>query len=200
MTRWLPAVAVVAVLAAGVVSAGAGGEVAEPAASWANDSDALPAGDPFAPRIVERPDLILVGVVESGSDVSRMDFHDLWMRFQNESAHVEHQVEGAAYELHVQTEAQPPMHFAMAGVEVTEIEDLPSEMFAKVLPAATYAVFTMRFVDGFAVVYERIWAWLAESPYTSDPFGYDIQRYGPRFVSPEDPGSEVDIYVPVRLE
>jgi predicted transcriptional regulator YdeE len=197
---WLVFVAVVFTLAAGVTPAGAVGEKAEPQASWVDDSDALPTGDPFAPRIVQRPELVLVGVVASAPDVNRMDLHDLWLRFQNESANIKDQVEGAAYELHVQTEAQPPMHFAMAGVEVTKIEDLPPEMFAKVLPAGTYAVFTMKFVDGFAVVYERIWAWLAESPYTNDPFAYDIQRYGPRFVSPEDPESELDIYVPVRLE
>jgi predicted transcriptional regulator YdeE len=200
MTRWLVFTAIVAALAAGVVPAGASDGITGPVSSWANDADALPVGDPLAPRIVERPELILAGVVASGPDVSQMDFHGLWMRFQSESVNIKHQVDGAAYELHVQTEAQPPMHFAMAGVEVTKIEDLPPEAFVKVLPAATYAVFTMRFADGFAGVYERIWAWLAESPYTADPFAYDIQRYGPRFASPEDPESEVDIYVPVRLE
>ena len=200
MTRLLVSTLIVAAIAAGVAAAGPSEEVADPAPSWANDADALPADDPLEPRIVERPELVLAGFVASGPSVHEMDFHALWARFQSEVADIKHQVEGAAYELHVQTEAEPAMHFAIAGVQVTKIEDLPAEAFVKVVPAATYAVFTMKFVDGFEKVYERIWAWLAESPYTGDPFTYDIQRYGHRFKSPEDPESEVDIYVPVSLE
>jgi len=193
-------VVVLATMAVGVAVAGPAEEVIEPAPSWANDADALPIGDPMEPRIVERPELTLAGVVATGPDVFQMDFHALWERFQSESLKIKHQVEGAAYELHVQTEAEPAMHFTMAGVEVAKIEDLPAEVFVKVVPPTTYAVFTIKFVDGFAGVYERIWAWLAESSYTSDPFAYDIQRYGLRFSSPEDPESEVDIYVPVMPE
>lgn len=200
MKRLMIVTAVVTGLAAGAAVAGPSGELVEPATGWASDADALPTGDLLEPRIVERPELVLAGVVASGPDVHQMDFHGLWMRFESESVNIKHQVEEAAYELHVQTEAEPVMHFTMAGVEVTKIEDLPDEVFVKVLPAATYAVFTVRFVDGFEEVYERIWAWLADSPYTADPFAYDIQRYGLRFTSPEDPESEVDIYVPVSPE
>lgn len=187
-------------IAAGVAMAGPSEGAVAAMAGWAVDTDALPGDDPMEPRIVERPELVLAGVVATGPDVSRMDFHALWERFLAESPMIKHQVDGAAYELHVQTEVEPAMHFTMAGVEVTDIEDLPAEVFVKVLPAATYAVFTTKFIDGFQGLYERIWAWLADSPYEADPATYDIQRYGARFVSPEDPESEVDVYVPVTLE
>jgi AraC family transcriptional regulator len=200
MVRSLVSAAFAVAFAAGIAMAGPAGGVEETGPSWANDADALPGDDPLEPRIVERPELVLAGVVATGSDVFQMDFHALWKRFENESPKISHKVEGAAYELHIQTEAEPTMHFTIAGYEVAKIEDLPDEVFVKVVPPATYAVFTMKFVEGFAGVYERIWAWLAESPYTGDPFAYDIQRYGRRFVSPEDPESEVDIYVPVVLE
>jgi AraC family transcriptional regulator len=200
MTRLLVSIVAAAALVAGVAVAGPTEEAVEPASRWADDTDALPGDDPLEPRIVERPELVLAGVVATGPDVFQMDFHALWERFGNESPRISHQVEGAAYELHVQTKAEPAMHFTMAGVEVSKIADLPPEVFVKVIPAGTYAVFTMKFVDGFAGVYERIFAWLAESPYTGEPFAYDIQRYGHRFKSPDDPESEVDIYVPVSLK
>ena len=200
MRHSLASAVVVAVIAAGVAVAGPSEGIAEPEPVWASGTDASPEGDPMEPRIVERPELVLVGIVASAPDVNQMDFHGIWQRFQTDSENIKHQVEGAAYELHVQTEAEPATHFSMAGVEVTDVEDLPAEMFVKVLPACTYAVFTLRFVDGFGQAYERIWGWLAESPYTTDPYAFDIQRYGSRFTGPEDPESEVDIYVPVRLE
>lgn len=212
MMRLLVSIVAAAALAPGVALAGPADEAAASSAEevvagsaesvprWADDTDAQPGDDPSEPRIVERPELVLAGVVATGPDVSKMDFHALWTRFGNESPKISHSVEGAAYELHVQTEAEPAMHFTMAGVEVSEIGDLPPEVFVKVVPAGSYAVFTIKFLDGFAGVYDRIWAWLSESPYTGEPFAYDIQRYGDRFTSPEDPESQVDIYVPVRLE
>jgi AraC family transcriptional regulator len=200
MSRLLVSTAVAVVLAVGIAVAGPAGEFAEVTPSWADDADAAPGDDLMEPRIVERPELVLAGVVATGPDVFQMDFHALWERFTSESPKIKHQVEGAAYELHIQTGAEPAMHFTMAGVEVKKIEDLPAEAFVKVIPATTYAVFTIKFVDGFAGVYDRIWAWLAESSYTGDPFAYDIQRYGNRFTGLEDPESEVDIYVPVTLE
>jgi AraC family transcriptional regulator len=200
MMRSLVSIVVASWLAAGVALAGPSGEAVDLTPSWANDADALPTGDPLEPRIVERPELALAGVVATAPDVYQMDFHGLWQRFESAVPGIRHQVEGAAYELHVQTEIEPAMHFAIAGVQVTTIEELPAEVFVKVIPASTYAVFTIKFVDGFEKVYDRMWAWIETSPYTVDPFVYDIQRYGDRFTSPEDPESEVDIYVPVRLK
>jgi predicted transcriptional regulator YdeE len=150
------------------------------------------------PRIVEQSQLMLVGIVGSGAGVGELDIHGMWERLQRGDDGIKHQVPGAGYELHVQLEADPPMHFCMVAVEVTAIDDVPTEMFAKVLPAHTYAVFTHRFGDGgFGAAYERIDKWLRDSDYT-DPYHFDLQRYDSRFKGIDDPDSVVEIYVPIE--
>jgi AraC family transcriptional regulator len=149
------------------------------------------------PEIVELGELAFVGIVDAAPDVGQLDIGGMWERFTASSDSVKHTIEGVGYEFHAQTATEPPMHFCLAGVRVTEIEDLPDEMFAKVLPPCTYAVFTHRVVDGYAKVYERIGRWLASSPY-EEAHPYDFELYDSRFKSMDDPESLQDIYVPVR--
>jgi AraC family transcriptional regulator len=150
------------------------------------------------PKIVESTGMILAGVVVGAPDVGQLDIAAQWARFQEASEGLENEVEGAGYELHIQTPAEPAMHFCLTGVELTGIGNLPLDMFIKVLPPCTYAVFTHRVSDGYAKVYERINAWLESSAY-AEAHPYDFQLYDSRFKGMDDPESEQDIYVPVRL-
>jgi AraC family transcriptional regulator len=149
------------------------------------------------PKIVKKPEMILVGVVDCAPDVGQMDIHALWERFTRHDPHIQHQIEGTGYELHIQEEHTPPMHFCLTGVEVREIENLPLECFAKVIPPCKYAVFTHAFSQGgYGAAYQAVSDWLQESgTKTSHPF--DLQCYDARFKGLEDPDSVFEILVPI---
>lgn len=149
------------------------------------------------PKIVELPEIILVGVVQGAPDVSQLDIAAMWQRFGAGSQAIPGAVEGTAYELHVQTAAEPCMHFCLTGVRVSELGAIPDDMFVKVLPPGTYAVFTHRVVDGYRRLYDLVNAWLAGSKY-EEARPYDFQVYDSRFTSMDDPESLQDVYIPVR--
>lgn len=150
------------------------------------------------PEFVKKPEMTLVGIVGCGADVSQLDICGLWERFDAHSKHIKNQVEGRSYEIHIQEETAPPMHFCLVGVEVREIENPPVEVFAKVVPACEYAVFTHQFRDGgFGHAFKKVYDWLMNSEY-APTYQFDIQCYDSRFKSPEDPESVIEIWVPVK--
>jgi len=151
------------------------------------------------PKIVDMPEIILVGVADGAPDVSGIDIAALWQRFAAAAEEVEHTIEGVGYELHIQTPAEPCMHFCLVGTQVSEIGAMPPDMFVKVLPAGTYAVFTHHVVEGYKQLYDGIFAWLESSEY-EEAHPYDLQLYDSRFTTMDDPESVQDIYVPVRLK
>lgn len=152
------------------------------------------------PEIKKLPELTLVGIVGCGPDVSQVDIAGLWERFIQQDASVQHQVEEKGYEVHIQEETNPAMHFCLVGVEVSKIEGLPIEMFVKVLPACDYAVFTHQFKDGsYGVAFKKAYDWVANSQYVS-AYPYDIQCYDSRFKSPDDPESVFEICLPIRVK
>jgi AraC family transcriptional regulator len=149
------------------------------------------------PHFVEKPEMILVGIVGCGSDVGQLDIHGLWQRFEAHSKDIKHQIEGKAYELHIEEETLPQMHFCLAGVEVHKIEDMPIELFAKLIPPCRYAVFTHNFSDGgFGHAFKSVYNWLDESEYTA-AYHFDIQCYDERFKGPDNPESVIEIFVPI---
>ena len=120
------------------------------------------------PQFIKKCEMILIGVVGCGSDVSQLDIHRLWQRFGEHSQVIKHRIEGKEYELHIQEETLPSMHFCLAGVAVQKIEDMPMELFAKVIPPCRYAVFTHHFRDGgFGDAFKAVYDWLKESEYSS---------------------------------
>jgi predicted transcriptional regulator YdeE len=151
------------------------------------------------PKVVDMPRLILVGMVQGAPDVGSIDIAALWQRFAERGDEIENAVEGTGYELHIQTDGEPTMHFTLVGVRVTDLGDVPLEMFHKVLPPCTYAVFTHRVVDGYAALNDRVRAWLESSDY-GEAHPFDFQLYDARFRSMDDPESLQDIYVPVGPE
>jgi predicted transcriptional regulator YdeE len=152
------------------------------------------------PQIVEKTEkMMLVGIVASGPDVSLIDYGALWQRFKRQSERIPHRVEGKGYELHIQEETEPTLHLCMIGVEVRKISEMPPEMFAKVIPAGSYAVFTHRMEDGgFGQAFSAVYGWLKDSAYTS-AYPFDIQCYDDRFQGSGNPQSVLEILVPVVL-
>ena len=151
------------------------------------------------PKIVDMPQMILVGVVQGAPEVGQLDIGAMWQRFGECSQKVPGAVEGTGYELHIRSTAEPCMHICLTGVLVSELGSIPEEMFAKVLPPCSYAVFTHHVAEGYAKLNERVNAWLESSKY-EEAHPYDFQLYDSRFTSMDDPESVQDIYVPVRLE
>jgi predicted transcriptional regulator YdeE len=86
-----------------------------------------------------------------------------------------------------------------AGLEVEALEDVPLELSAKILPPATYAVFTL---EGEQINSDWplmiLTEWLPGSGYESD-YQYSIQRYDERFKGVHRlDESVVEVYIPLR--
>lgn len=149
------------------------------------------------PKIETKPQIILAGLVEGARDVSELDIGGMWQRFTEIEPLIENRIEERGYELHIEAESVPEMHFCFVGTEVTEIGTMPIDAFVKVLSARKYAVFTHRVAEGYEKLYEHVKKWLKTSGFDSDN-AFDFQLYDERFKSMDDPESLQDIYIPLK--
>ena len=149
-------------------------------------------------EIIERQEMILAGIVASGANVHQINIAELWNRFIDQSDGIPNQVnKEVGYELHIEENHSPRMHFCLIGVEVEKVTHEPIEIFAKVLPAGKYLQYTHQFSEGgYAQAFETLYDWLEDSEY-QPAYAFDIQVYDERFNGPEDPESIVEILVPV---
>lgn len=149
-------------------------------------------------EIIEQKPLTLIGLVETGENISDIDIAGLWQRFTIQGEDIQHQVDpDRGYELHIHLEEQPPRHITLIGVAVKKAEDLPLEMFAKDVPGGTYVRFTHYFKNGgFGEAFKQVYDWLEESEF-QPRYPFDIQVYDECFNGPDDPGSVIEILVPV---
>jgi predicted transcriptional regulator YdeE len=149
------------------------------------------------PQIIKKPEIILTGIVGTGPSVNDIDIAGLWDRFTKIQPGIKHKIETKDYELHIEEEASPRMHFCLVGEEVTKIEALPLETFVKVIPDGTYALFTHHFSDGgYGDAFKAVYNWIKESDY-KPAHAFDIQVYDNRFKGPSDPESVIEIHIPV---
>lgn len=151
-------------------------------------------------NIIERESMTIVGVVAVGNTVQDIDIAKLWQRFIGKYENIKSKIEDRNYEIHVWDKFDPQKHYCFIGVEVQEIKTIPIELFVKVIPKHTYAVFTHCFKDGgYDQAYKNIDEWLKGSQYT-DAFNFDIQCYDGRFKGQEDPESIIEFHIPVKLK
>jgi predicted transcriptional regulator YdeE len=148
------------------------------------------------PRIIEKGEIRLVGVVSYGGDIG-----ELWKRFDANEGRIKHAVEGVWYELHVYPEdftAGTPYY--LVAREVTSVEAVPHDMFVKLLPPGEWASFTHRCgVEGYEVLNKRIESWLATAPYRHAR-NISLQVYDARFRGFSDPESELDLLIPIEAK
>lgn len=165
--------------------------------------------------IFDKPEIILVGVGFFGDPFSMSaewteenEIGRLWNRlfaymrkYPHGIKHVANQKVG--YEVHIEHEetALKGYYEVFAGVEVTQIEDVPVELLVKILPATTYAVFTLRgqqiISDWYREIYQH---WLPGSGYRN-AHPYSFQLYDERFQGLDKlDDSALDVYVPVVLQ
>jgi AraC family transcriptional regulator len=130
----------------------------------------------------------------------------LWGRFNRfwdaHQADIRHVVKSSVgFEVHVEPAeyAETKCFYVMVGVKISDLQDLPLELSVKVLPAGTYAVFTLRGPEITSNWPDAIYkGWLPESGY-EEAHKFTVERYdGDRFKGVDDPGSELEIWVPVR--
>ncbi|BDZ70780.1 GyrI-like domain-containing protein [Methanobacterium petrolearium] len=130
-----------------------------------------------------------------------------WSRFQrlcyfhDEMLHKE-ALGDVAYEVHIQPDDYKDTgnFYVYVGVEVKNLDEMPIEMFGKTLPSTKYVVFTFKGEDMFNGG-NYIWnEWLPDSKY-DESYPYMVLAYDKnRFRGINDPKSEVDFYVPVKLK
>jgi predicted transcriptional regulator YdeE len=163
------------------------------------------------PKIVERDPMLLVGFsffgdpfAESAGWTEENEIGRLWNRFMAFLAEkgdgIRHVLdEQVAYEVHVESPETPAKGHqeVFVGLEVDRLADLPVELLVKVLPACTYAVFTLKGEQIASDWSMSIGEWMQRSPY--EPVGgFGYQRYDQRFRGVDNlAASELDVYVPI---
>ena len=167
------------------------------------------------PRIIEQGEMTVVGMIyygnpfkDAGVAPEQNEIGKLWARFsafcENHREAFKHEVNAKiGWELHIGTDEydETKEYYVMVGIEVSEIEDLPAPIFAKVLPAGQYAVFTLKGEqmtgDWGKAIYKE---WLPLSAY-EEAYSCTIERYdADRFKRWGDPDSEMEIWVPVKVK
>jgi predicted transcriptional regulator YdeE len=165
------------------------------------------------PRLVERGPITLLGFGFFGDPfkisagwTEENEIGRLWQRFMaylpENQPRIQHVSPGAvAYEVHIEHEetARTGEYEVFVGLEVERLEGVPVELTAKILPPATYAVFTLRGEQITSDWHTLIVAeWMLRTGYESaHPYGF--QRYDERFKGLDQiEDSVLEAWVPVR--
>jgi AraC family transcriptional regulator len=165
-------------------------------------------GAEMKPKIIDSEGLNLVGMVFYGDPFKgaegwseENEIGKLWTRFIAKEELIKNSVGEGGYEVHIEPEEYKDTKnfYVFVGVEVEKIDEVPHEMFVKVLPPTTYAVFTLKGEEIRSNWPESIYKeWLPQSLY-EEAHKYLIEYYdSTRFKGMDNPESELDIYVPVR--
>jgi predicted transcriptional regulator YdeE len=165
------------------------------------------------PVIVEKGPIYLLGLgffgdpfQISGGWTEENEIGRLWSRFMafvaQHHGHIRQAVaESVAYEVHIyHPETMRTGEFEVfVGLEVAALEEVPLELSAKILPPATYAIFTLQgeqIVGDWAA--EMFAEWLPQAGYEGDG-RYSIQRYDERFKGLQQiEESVLEVYIPIR--
>ncbi len=164
------------------------------------------------PKIFHLDQLILVGFsffgdpfAESDGWTEENEIGRLWQRFmrymQDHPGAIQHlKNEDVAYEVHVEGEETRSRGHreVFVGVAVARLADVPVELLVKILPAATYAVFSLKGEQIASDWSMSIGQWVRNSAYEAIT-NYGFQRYDERFRGVDNLAeSELDVYVPLK--
>jgi len=163
------------------------------------------------PRLIKEGQLILVGFSFFGdpfrSNAGWTEENEIgraWQRFMAYLAQHRPQIkhvktDAVFYEVHIEhQETQRTGEFeVLVGLQVNELQDVPVELTIKILPAATYAVFTLAGPEITSDWSKSIGDWMAREGYVR-PFPYGFQRYDERFKGVDRIDESIlEIHVPV---
>jgi predicted transcriptional regulator YdeE len=163
-------------------------------------------------EILEKPQTLLVGLsffgdpfATSAGWTEENEIGRLWNRFMTYMAAHPHQIKHLvnreqAYEVHLEHEEtlEKGYYEVFVGMEVTQIEDVPIELLAKILPPAMYAVFALKGQQITSDWDRIIGQWMSDAGYErAYPYGFEL--YDRRFKGLDKiEESELDVYVPVK--
>ena len=157
-------------------------------------------------KIIKREEIKLVGTLYHTAMKTAQGIPRLWDNEFIPRAHeIKHVVNQNCYglELYPDNFMETWQFTYMASFEVSKLENIPINMFGVTLPAATYAVFTVKGKlkpDKIKETSQKIYnEWLPSSEYTF-AYPYDFEFYddeNKRF-KPDQVDSEIDIYLPVK--
>lgn len=163
------------------------------------------------PHFIEKSQILLVGFSFFGNPFAthagwteENEIGRLWNRFieyrgKNPTVIKYIQNEHVAYELHIEhaETKQTGEYEVFVGVQVENLENIPVEITIKILPPATYAVFTLHGTEITSDWNRMIGEWLRQTGYRK-AFNYGFQYYDKRFKGIQNVEESVlDIYIPV---
>jgi predicted transcriptional regulator YdeE len=165
------------------------------------------------PTIVEMPRTLLVGMGFFGDPfrskagwTEENEIGRTWQRFmaflEGQPEAIPHAIDaGVACELHVYHPETPQTgeFEVFVGLEVSRLAEVPLVLTVKVLPPATYAVFTLQGEEIASDWSMQIFAeWLPPTGYEGQ-HSHSIQRYDERFKGLDRLADSVlEVYIPVR--
>jgi predicted transcriptional regulator YdeE len=163
-------------------------------------------------KIVDETSIILAGISFYGDPFDSSDAWSeenqigrLWQRLmtyleRHQDSLQDDMQQGASYEVHIygpETESKG-LFEVFVGLRVSAVESVPFDLTVKVLPAATYAVFTL---TGKAIIEDwekEMTVWLEQEGY-QEAYSYNFQYYDARFKGMDRiDDSQIDVYIPVE--
>lgn len=91
------------------------------------------------------------------------------------------------------------MFTEMVGIEIDKLDPLPYGVAIKTIEGGRYAVFTHKgTIETLLKTYEYIWgSWFLFTKEEIDD-RKDLEIYDERFLGPDNPQSQIDIYIPIK--
>ncbi|TXT67072.1 MAG: hypothetical protein BAJALOKI1v1_190015 [Promethearchaeota archaeon] len=104
------------------------------------------------------------------------------------------------YEVHLEPEEyrETKQYYVIVGIEVNNIEEIPLEMFIKILPRTDYILVTTKVNSSNTEIQDLYDEWIPKNNYQNS-YPYLIQAYEQkRYFGLENPASEIDWYIPIK--
>lgn len=152
------------------------------------------------PRFVDLPELNLVGLPYYGNPAEGK-FTATWHRFFALEPSIPNRVDpGECYGVELYDKDFMPGQdwYYFVAVQVRDLEEIPSLLFAKRFPACRCAVFAaVGGVPKLGAVFGYIYnEWLPASGYAM-AYPWDMEVYGEQFKG-DEPESVVEVYIPIK--
>jgi predicted transcriptional regulator YdeE/DNA-binding transcriptional MerR regulator len=155
----------------------------------------LTGGEKMETRIIHLDKFLVVGMKYSGKNENG-EIGKMWGEFIPRIHDIQHTTESEV-SYGVCLDAVGGGMDYIAGVPVTELSDIPTDMVGMEIPAQDYVVFPSEGLDQIGPTYQRILKeWLPKSDY--EAAGTPDFEYYPSEFDPDDPDSILYIYFPIR--
>ena len=150
------------------------------------------------PKFVTLPAFNVVGMRYFGKN-EHQEISDLWGKANQRMGEIRHVASQNAYGVCIMLPDAPTGEFEyIAGLEVSQVEDVPDGMVVREVPASQYAVFThLGSLEQLPATYEYIYGtWVPQSGHQLIE-GLDFELYNEDFKA-FTPDSKFYIYVPIK--